>query len=168
MPAPLVIGSLIVTGYGMVKQSQAANASATLAQSVGQRNANIDLTAAKQLELDTNANILAQRRNDAVYSSQQATAYASAGVLNDSGSPLAARATTVGRMQQNIQQTYTDATQREAQMQDSARAGILYSDANASAIRTQNEAAMLKGGVNLLSTINQDYRSGAFSSGYKW
>lgn len=170
MPAAFVIGSLVLQGVSMVKQNEAAKDAASLTRSVAQRNANIDLTAAKQLELDTAANIQAARRDAAVFTSRQQTSYAASGVQSNSGSPLAVQAATVGKMEQRIQQEYSNAGQRESQLRDSANYGVLAGDAQARAINTQNTAALLKGGANMLSTAYGGYKSGAlsFGSGSSW
>lgn len=165
MPAALVIGSLVLQGVSMIKQNEAAKDSESLSRSVARRNANIDLTAAKQSELDTAANIQAARDEANVFTSRQNTSYAASGVLSNTGSPLAVQAQTMGQFEQRIQQEKINATQRQLQLQDAAQYGVLYGDAQAKAINTANTAAMLKGGAQLLSTAYGGYKSGALSTG---
>lgn len=165
MPAALLIGSLVIKGISMVKANEAAKQSASLADSVARRNANTDLVAAKQSELDTAANILAARQEARVYTSRQNASYAASGVLSDSGSPLAVQAGTMGRFEQKIQQEKINANQRQLQLQDAAQTGILYGQAQAQGIKTANTAAMLRGGADMLMTAYGGYKSGMFSGG---
>ncbi len=166
MPAviPIImVASVALTAASMKKQNDAARASGQLATDTATYNANIDIAQAQQMDLDTNANIRTARAEDAVYVSRQKTAYAAAGVLS-SGSPLAVMATTVGRFEQRIQQSYVDSQQKQQRLYNEAKVGRLYGDAQASAIKTSNDAAMLRGGAQLLSTAYGAYNSGMFAS----
>ncbi len=147
----------------MAKQNKAAGQAAQLAVDTATYNANIDIGQAKQLDLDTKANIRTTRAEDAVYTSRQKTAYAAAGVLS-SGSPLAVEATTVGRFEQRIQQAYSDSQLKQRSLYNAAAQGVMYGEANASAIQTANQAAMLQGGARILSTVGSAYSGGVFSS----
>ncbi len=147
----------------MAKQNAAAKKAGKLALDTATYNANIDIAQAQQMDLDTNANIRSTRAEDKVYVSRQKTAYAAAGVLS-SGSPLSVEATTVGRFEQRVQQEYTNSQQRQQQLYGAAKQGIQYGEAQASAIKTQNDAAMLAGGAKLLSTAAGAYNSGMFAS----
>jgi len=165
-------------GASMIAQNQAskraqgaAGQAADLALATSQHNAAIDISQAKQLDLDTVQNIRTERAQDAVYMSRQASSYASAGVLS-SGSPLAAQATTAGRLEQGIQQAYVSSQQKQQQMYAAAKVGQLYGSAQAQAyrtegdvLRTQNFANQLQGGAHLLSTAAGAYRGGAFNFG---
>lgn len=150
-------------GYGMVQQNKAAKAAAKITQDVASYNAAVDLAEAKQVELDTSENIIRARREARVYGSRQQAAYAAAGVLN-TGSALAVQAETAGRLEQEAQQMKINAGREAARRESAARVGVLYGDAQASAIRTQNKIAMLKGGIDILSTIGGAYNSGMFSA----
>lgn len=171
----VAIASLALSAYGQAQQNSAAKTSEQLARDTAQRNANVDFAQADQLKLDTDQNIQQDRQEAAIYTSHQQTAYASSGVLADSGSPLAVQVSTVGKLQQRIQQEYISAGQREQQMVSAGQAGIAYGDASARATNIENTAAQLKGGINMLSTAYGDYKSGMFSgsgtpataSGYK-
>lgn len=160
----VAIASLALQGYGMAQQNSAAKQSEQLARDTAQRNANVDITSANQLALDTDQNIRQAREEAAIYTSRQHAAYAASGVLADSGSPLAVQVSTVGKIQQRIQQEYINAGQKEQQMYSAAKAGVAYGDAQAKAINTENTAAQLKGGINLLTTAYGAYKSGTFNS----
>lgn len=165
-------------GASMIAQNQAskraqgaAGQAADLALATSQHNAAIDISQAKQLDLDTVQNIRTERAQDAVYMSRQASSYASAGVLS-SGSPLAVQATTAGRLEQGIQQAYVNSQQKQQQMYAAAKVGQLYGSAQAQAyrtegdiLRTQNLANQLTGGAHLLSTAAGGFKSGAFNFG---
>ena len=162
-------------GASMIAQNQAskraqgaAGQAADLALATSQHNAAIDISQAKQLDLDTIQNIRTERAQDAVYMSRQASSYASAGVLS-SGSPLAVQATTAGRLEQGIQQAYVSSQQKQQQMYAAAKVGQLYGGAQAQAYRTegdilraQNVTNQLQGGANILSTAAGGIKSGAF------
>jgi len=163
VPIIVIAASAALTAASMAKQNSASKKAAKLATDTATYNANIDIAQANQLDLDTNANIRSARAEDKVYISRQKTAYAAAGVLS-SGSPLAVEATTVGRFEQRIQQEYSNSQLKQQQLHGAAAQGILYGEAQASAIKTQNDAAMLAGGARLLSTFAGAYNSGMFSS----
>lgn len=164
MPA-LAVVSIALTAYSMVQQNAASKAAEQLARDTAQRNANIDITQAKQLGMDTAENIRQMRDQAAIYTSRQQASYAASGVLADSGSPLAVQASTVGKMEQRIQQEHVNSVQKQEQLYSSAKAGIAYGDATASALNKANNAAMIRSGANLLTTAYGAYQGGAFSSG---
>src|SRR5690348_14433594 len=119
-------------GYSMVQQNKAAKQSAQLAKDTAGYNAKVDLADAKQIELDTTANVQAARRDAAVYSSRQQAAYAASGVYN-SGSALHVQAETAGRLEQRTLQEQLNSTQELQKRQNSARLFVIYGDAAASA-----------------------------------
>lgn len=164
MPA-LAVVSIALTAYGMVQQNAASKAAEQLARDTAQRNANIDITQAKQLGMDTAENIRQMRDQAAIYTSRQQASYAASGVLADSGSPLAVQASTVGKLEQRIQQEHVNSTQKQEQLYSAAKAGIAYGDATASALNKSNNAAMIRSGANLLTTAYGAYQGGAFSGG---
>jgi hypothetical protein len=162
------VASVAGQGYSMYETNKAGKQAAGVALSVGQYNARVDENQAKQLELDADANIANARRSAAIYTSRQRAAYASSGVLS-SGSPLAVEATTAGRFEQQIQQMKVNTGQEAAKARAAGSVGILYAQAQADAIRTQTESALVRGGVGILSTVSGAYGSGQFSGlGGNW
>jgi hypothetical protein len=164
MPAGLLIGAMVMQGVSMYQQNKAAKASAALAEKTAQYNAEVDLSDAKQIELDADANEISARKDAAVYSSRQRAAYAASGVLN-TGSPLAVQASTAANLEQRIQQQRLDAGREVSKRQSAAQAGILYGEATAKGIKTNNQAALLAGGAKLLSMGAGGFSNGAFSWG---
>jgi len=165
MPAvPIIVlaASAAMTAASMAQQNKAAKAGQQLATDTANYNANIDITQAKQLDLDTTANIRAERAQDQVYLSRQKTAYAAAGVLS-SGSPLSVEATTAGRFEQARQQEYVNSQQKQQYLYGAAKEGIAVGQAQSKAIGIQNTANMLAGGAKLLSTFAGAYNAGMFS-----
>lgn len=158
----MMVASVALQGASMIKQNQASKASAQLAKDTASFNSRVDMAEATQIEMDSDANTRAARRDAAVYTSRQRAAYASSGVLN-SGSALAVEVETAGRLEQRIQQERTNALREATKRESSARVGVMYGDAQASAIRRQNSVDMLRGGVGILSTVAQGYQAGAFS-----
>ncbi len=156
------VASLALQGYGMYEENKAAKRSAALAQQTAAYNAEVDKNAATQIELNTAANLIEARKAASVYTSRQRAAFATSGVLN-SGSPLAVEVATAGRLEQQAQQMRVDALQEAEQRRTAARLGILYGDAQASAIRTSATARLIRGGVGMLSTIKGAYESGTFA-----
>lgn len=150
-------------GYSMIQQNKASKASAQLAKDSAGYNAKVDLSEAKQTQLDSDANIRAARRDAAVYTSRQQAAYATSGVLSG-GSPLLVEAESAGRMEQSIQQERVNSQREVAKRESAARIGVLYGDAQSSAIKKQNSIDMLKGGVGILQTVAGAYQAGVFST----
>ena len=157
--------SMAATAYSAYKQHQAAKNAASVDTATADYNAKVDIEQAEQLQLDTLQNIQTQRENNAVYLSQQHASYASAGVLANSGSPLAAQITNAGRMEMQLQQEYVNSQQRQKQLYSSASIGRLEGDARASADRAQGTIALINGGANLAGQFYQGYNSGVFSLG---
>jgi hypothetical protein len=147
----------------MGMQAQAARDAKKLATKVGNQNQAVDEAAAKQLELNQTQNIRNERQDNAVYISKQQAAYASSGVLS-SGSPLDVEATTAGKMEQSIQQQWINTNVDANNMRIQGQYGNMAAQAQASAIQTQSNIAMLKGGAQLASQAYGAYQSGVFSS----
>ena len=160
--AVMAVASVAMQGASMIEQNQASKQAQGLNNAVAQHNAAVDMANAKQLDLDTVANVRAERAEDKVYLSRQASAYASSGVLT-SGSPLSVMATTAGRLEQRVQQQWVNSNRKQEQMASDAVMGQLYAAAENQGLREQNFASELSGGAKLLSTAAGDYQSGAFS-----
>ena len=157
--------SMAMTAYSAYKQHQAAKNAAAVDTATADYNAKVDRSQAEQLQLDTIQNIRTQRENDAVYLSQQHAAYAAAGVLADTGSPLAAQITNAGRMEKQLQQEYVNSQQRQQQLYSSANIGRLEGYARAEADKAQGTIALIDGGAKLAGQFYGGYQSGVFSMG---
>ncbi len=157
--------SMAATAYSAYKQHQSAKSAASVDNATADYNAKVDRSQAEQLQLDTIQNIQTQRQNDQVYLSQQHAAYAAAGVLADSGSPLAAQITNAGRMEKQLQQEYTNSQQRQQQLYSSANIGRLEGAAQASADNARGTIALIDGGSRLAGQFYGGYTSGVFSLG---
>lgn len=129
---------------------QGAQQQKQTARSVAKYNADLDIAKAKQIDLDTQANIRSQRAEDKVFASRQQTAYAMAGVLS-SGSPLAVAATTAGRMEKRIQQGWQDSLGSQSQLRSAAQMGVMYGEQQAKAYELQSSGAIIGGASNMLS-----------------
>ena len=125
-----------------------------MARASAKYNAALDIAKAKQMDLDTTANIKNQRAEDKVYMSQQQTAYAMAGVLS-SGSPLAVAATTAGRLEQRIQNEWQGSVREEEMQYSAAKMGVQYGESQARAYDTQAVGDIMSGGAHLLSTATK-------------
>lgn len=156
------IGSIAAQGYGMVQKNKAAKASAALATSTAEYNAQVDLADAKQIEMDAEANLLAARREAAIYTSRQTAAYAASGVLN-TGSALAVQAETASRLEQQALQERNNMRRETTKRESAARLGVLYGQKESAAIKSQNRLDMLNGGIGILKTVAGAYTSGMFS-----
>ncbi len=167
MAVAMAAVSLAMTAYGAYKQHQAAKDAASVDTAIGDYNAKVDIAQAEQLQLDTLQNIQTQRENNAVYLSQQHAAYASAGVLADSGSPLAAQITNAGRMEMQLQQEYANSQQRQKQLYSSASIGRLEGYARAESDKAQGTIALINGGANLAGQFYSAYNNGTFSGNSK-
>lgn len=165
MPAVAIVGIALTIG-SMAMQAKAASDAKKLALKTGNQNQQIDEQGARQLEINTEANIRAERKENDVYISRQQAAYSASGVLS-SGSPLDVEATTAGRLEQAVQQRWIDSQVQATNMRIQGAMGREYAGAQASAIQTQANIAMLKGGAQLASQAYGAYQSGAFSSAPK-
>jgi hypothetical protein len=162
MPAIAIVG-IALTVASMAQSAEAARDAKQLAKKTGNQNQAVDEAAAKQLELNQTQNIRNERADNAVYISKQQATYASFGVLS-SGSPLDVEATTAGKMEQAIQQRWIDTNVEANNIRQQGQYGNLAAQAQASAIQTQSNINMLKGGAQLASQAYGAYQSGAFSS----
>ena len=169
--------SAAATVYGAVQANAAAgnaaqaDENAAAAQNaVAAYNNSADLEQAAQIDLDTTENIRTERENNETYLSRQTASYAASGVLASSGSPLAARITTAGRLEQKVQQDWVNAQAQEQQLASQGAEGIYYGNAAASADQSQAQGdrisgsiALIKGGGTVAGDLNDAYQSGLFS-----
>lgn len=162
MPLPLLIASVVATGYSAYSQNKAAHNAAQVDTAVADHNAKIDEVQAQQLDLDTLQNIRTQRASNAVYLSQQEASYAAAGVDTSGGSPLHAMITNAGRMEKQIQQEYTNSQQKQQQLYSSAKIGVLEGAAQAEADRARGTIALIDGGAKIAGSLYGGYQSGVF------
>lgn len=162
IPIIMVAASVAATSYSMAQQNKAAKTSEQLSKDTAGYNAKVDRANATQTELDATQNEANARRDAAVYTSRQQAAYASSGVLN-TGSALAVEAETAGRLNQRILQDKLNAGREAEKMRSAATVGVMYGDAQASAINQQNNINQLKGGMSILSTVAGAYQGGMFA-----
>lgn len=151
--------------YSAYSQNKASNAAAQVDQATAAFNSRYDIANAQQIDLDTLQNIDTERASNKTYLSRQATSYAAAGVLSNTGSALHAQITNAGRMEQQIQQQYLDSQQRQTQLYAQAKAGVAYGDAQATADRTSGSLALINGATQIARTTFGAYNSGVFASG---
>lgn len=163
VPALALAASVGSAIYSANLQRRAANDAAANATAVADYNARVDLAEAQQTDLDARANIQAMRKDAAVYMSRQTAAFAAAGIRADSGSPLALRAATAGRLAMREQQAYTNSEAKQRQLGSSAIAGRAAGAAAASGYRGQATAAVLSGAGRVASLLGQGYNAGLFS-----
>ncbi len=164
MPIGLGIASLAFSAGSMAIGVGAAAQARKTATATAKYNAQVDISKAKQMDLDTQANITAQRAADKVYTSRQQTAYAMAGVLS-SGSPLSVAATTATRMEQSIQQEYSNSQQEQEQLYSAAKFGVEYGGSQSQAIATQEWGNIFSGGASMLGTASGMVRNSGSGGG---
>jgi len=168
MPAVIPIVALAIsavgTAYSMSQSKKAADAAASVDANTAKYNAQLDNAQADQIQADTVANIRTTRQEDAAYLSKQAASYAASGVLATTGSPLHAQITTAGRMEQQIQQKYSNAQRQQMLLHSQAKEGVYYGQAQASADRAAGTIAMVDGGAKLAGMAFSAYNSGVFSN----
>lgn len=160
--AGAAVVSVGLSAYGMSVAGDAADEAAANARAVAGYNAQVDKTKAQQIDLDTQANIQTERQNDKVYLSRGAASYASSGVLGTTGSPLGAQIVTAGRLEQRIQQQYTNSQQQQKELYAQASEGIATGNAQASYDETQGTIAQIDGGSKIAGTVFSAYQSGVF------
>lgn len=187
MPAALAVTSLVVAGVSAVQTynsanraasdaQAAANSAAATTQATADYNARVDRANAEQLSVDSAANIDAMRRDAKVYLSRQTAAYAGAGVSVDSGSPLAVRVATAGRLALREAEVHRQTVARMEGIESAAKAGVAEAASQADAYRIQGQAAadsyhragttaLLTGASRMLSSGYGFYQGGAFGGG---
>jgi hypothetical protein len=141
----------------------AKNAAATDVQ-VASYNAEIDNAQADQIQLDTEANLSLARKQGQAYVAKQQVSYAAAGVLADTGTPLQAEIASVGTINQNIQQEYSNSQRKQQLLHSQAEEGVYMGQASAAADSARGTAALLTGGAQIASSVFKAYDSGVFSS----
>lgn len=163
VPALALAASVGSAVYSANLQRKAANNAAANATAVADYNGRVDLAAAQQADLDARANIAAMRRDASVYMSRQTAAFAAAGIRPDTGSPLALRAATAGRLAMREQQAYTNSEAQQRRLQSAARAGRAEGAAASEGYRGQATAAVLSGAGRVASLLGQGYNAGVFT-----
>lgn len=153
------------TAYGAIQQNKASKKAAAADTQTANYNAQVDTAQAQQIQLDTEANIQTEQQDDAVYLSRQAASYAASGVISNTGSPLHAQITTAGRLNQRIQQQYSDSQRKQQLLYAQAQEGVYYGQAEASADNAVGTAALLTGGAKIAGLAFDAYNSGVFSGG---
>ncbi len=157
--------SVAATAYGAYESKLGADAAAQVDSQTAAYNARYDAAMADQLDLDTQQNIRTERQNDAVFLSRQAVGYAASGVLATSGSALDAQITNAGRMEQQIQQQWVNAQQKEQQYYAAAQAGVAEGAARAQADRLSGSIALINGVSQIAGMTASDINKGIFSVG---
>ena len=154
----------------------AANQAAADTQAVAGYNARVDRANEEQVALDSKANIDAMRKDASVYLSRQRASFAGAGVMADSGSPLAVQVATAGQLALREQQAHTAANAEMQRIESSAKAGIASGDSQAAAYKIEGDArarayhaeatgAILGGAAKLFGTAAGAYNAGMFGTG---
>jgi len=127
---------------------------AAVAQATAQYNANVDVSQAKQKDLNTLQQIDNERSQNKTYMSQIETSYTGAGVLN-TGSALDVEATAAGRLEQNIQQEYVTSLSEQELLYASADIGIAEGQAQADYYKEMGDMALFNGISNALGFIGK-------------
>ena len=166
---PVVIGAALVvaagaTVYSAVEQKKAADSAAATSTAVAGYNARLDRAESEQLDLDTQANIAAMRKDAATYMSRQTSAYAASGVMANTGSPLVARAATAGALELQMQQKWTDLNAHKEMLESKAQAGVAEGQAQADQYHMQGTAAVMNGAAKVASMAASAYGAGVFGS----
>jgi hypothetical protein len=148
----------------MNSQQKAAKKAAATDVQVASYNAEIDNAQADQIQLDTEANVALAEKQGRAYVSRQQVSYAAAGVLADTGTPLEAEIASVGAINQNIQQEYSNSQRKQQLLHSQAAEGVYMGQATAAADNARGTAALLTGGAQIASSVFKAYDSGVFSS----
>jgi len=168
MPVPLIIiAAVSVAGEvaATAEQKKATDSAANTAKQTAQYNANLDKSEANQLDIDAQANIQAMRRDAAGYMSRQASSYARAGVIANTGSALAVQATTAGRFAMQEQNSWLKAQAKEQGLASAGAAGIAEGAAQADQDHLEGIADVMNGASKVAGTIASAYAGGAFNFG---
>lgn len=167
MPVALVViaaVSVAASAAMTVEQKKAADAAAGNAKTVAGYNAALDKEEANQIDLDTTANVAAMRKDAAAYMSRQTAAYVGAGVMADSGSALAVRAATAGKMEMREQQAWNDSQAKEQHLAAEGAVGVAEGDYQANQDHMEGVAAVMGGAAKVASKLGSAYAGGAFGS----
>lgn len=149
------------TVYSTVQQKRAADAAARNSSAIGGYNAKVNQQESDQIDLNARENVRILRKDAATFMSRQASTYARAGVVANSGSALAVQVATAGRTAIQQQQLWTDAQARENRLASASIAGIYDAGAKADAYHSAGTAAVMGGAAKLATQIG-----GAAEAGY--
>ena len=144
----MAVGSAF-QAVGDISAGIEANKQATYAAKVADYNANVDIANAQQQAMNAQANIQSQRKEGGELLSRQRAGYAASGVLSDSGSAMAVQATTAARLEQNIQQYWSETQQKESQLYTAAGMEVSKGKAQAKAFHLEAAADMFKAAGSL-------------------
>lgn len=164
MPVALIVVAAVSVAAEVAQtteQKKASDAAANNAKTVAGYNAAVDQQESNQLDLDSQANIQAMRRDAASYMSRQQTAYAASGVMADSGSALAVRAATAGRFAMKEQQAWADANAKEQHLAAEGQAGVAEGDYQAQQDHMEGVADVMGGAAKVASEAGSAYSGGA-------
>ena len=162
IPIILTAVSVATTVAATVEQKRASDSAANNAKTVAGYNAAVDREEAAQIDLDTQANIVAMRKDAASYMSRQTSAFVAAGVRADTGSALAVRAATAGQLEMKVQQRWADSQAKEQHLEASAQAGIAEGDYQANQDHMEGVAAVMGGAAKVAGTLYGAYSGGVF------
>lgn len=165
MPVALIVVAAVAVAAEVaqtVEQKKASDAAANNAKTVAGYNAAVDNQESAQIDLDTQANITAMRKDAASYMSRQQTAFVASGVRADTGSALAVRAATAGKLEMHAQQAWADSQAKEQRLAAEGQAGIAEGDYQANQDHMEGVADVMGGAAKVASTIGSAYAGGAF------
>lgn len=151
--------------YGAISSRNASRGAAAVDRASGVLNQRYDQALAQQLDLDTQENIRTMRQEEGGYLSRQHVAYATAGVLANTGSALMTQIVNAGRFEKQVQQRWNESTRQQEQYYSEGIAGRLSGEARAVSDTKAGTLALINGGAHLAGLAFSSYRSGVFSGG---
>ncbi len=163
MPLALLVVAAAGAVYSGIEQHKAASKAGQVDTATANYNAKLDEAQSAQLDLDTQQNIRTERQDDAIYLSRQASSYAAAGVLANTGSALDAQILNAGRFEQKIQQQWVDTNQRQKQLGAAAKVGRLEGSARRESDMASGKIALINMTSKLVSMGTSAYDQGVFS-----
>ena len=165
VPAIPYILSAAATVGSMAMTKKAADSTAANDIATAKYNAAVDIQDSQQLDLNTQQNIAAMRKDASVYMSRMASAYVGAGIVANTGSALATQVAAAGKFAMREQQAWIDSQAQEQRLAAGAAEGVREGVAAATGAEDQGIASMIKGASQLGSTLYNGWQTGAFNFG---
>lgn len=155
----LAVVAIGLTAASIAMQNKAARDAQRTVKNTAAYNNVVDQVKAQQIDQDANTNIRAMREEAATYISKQQGQYAAAGIIANTGSPLAVQATTAGRLELRAQHVFMDSRAREGMAYSEGAMGLRYGQSQNDQIGMQATAATLSGAAKITGQAYSGYQT---------
>jgi len=158
MPVLAVVG-IGLTVAAIAEQQSAARKASNTAAITSIYNNKLDQMQAQQVDQDSSVAVQGMREDAEAYVSKQRGQYAAAGIVADTGSPLAIQAETAGKLELRAQHAFMESSAKQGQLYSEGAAGLYYGRSEQDQISEQSQAATLTGAARIAGMGYQAYQN---------